>query len=81
MIRASTQGIALHHIQPGKPRQTAYVECCNRTVRHEWLDLYILETIGEAQEIATDRLWTCNNERPNMRIGGITPAHKLKMPA
>ena len=38
-----------------------------------------LETIDEAQEIATDWLWTYNNERPDMGIGGITPAQKLKM--
>ncbi|TJZ78213.1 transposase, partial [Paracoccus hibiscisoli] len=28
-----------------------------------------------------DWLWTYNNERPNMGIGGITPAQKLKMAA
>ncbi len=80
-IWAAKQGIALTHIQPGKPQQNAYVERYNRTVRHEWLDLYIFETIAEAQSIATDWLWTYNNERPNMGIGGITPAQKLKMAA
>ncbi len=80
-IWAAKQGIALTHIQPGKPQQNAYVERYNRTVRHEWLDLYIFETIAEAQEIATEWLWTYNNERPNMGIGGITPAQKLKMAA
>ncbi|MDH2329100.1 IS3 family transposase [Cereibacter sp. SYSU M97828] len=80
-IWAAKQGIALTHIQPGKPQQNAYVERYNRTVRHEWLDLYIFETIAEAQEIATDWLWTYNNERPNMGIGGITPAQKLEMAA
>lgn len=34
-----------------------------------------------AEKIATDWLWTYNNERPNMGIGGITPAQKLKMAA
>lgn len=78
---AETQGIALNHIQPGKPQQNAYVERFNRTVRHEWLDQYIIESIEEAQEFATQWLWTYNNERPNMVIGGITPAQKLKMTA
>lgn len=78
---AAKQAIALIHIQPGKPQQNAYVERYNRTVRHEWLDLYIFETIAEAQRIATDWLWTYNNERPNMGIGGITPAQKLKIAA
>ena len=31
----------------GKPHQNAYVERYNRTVRHEWLDLPIFETIDE----------------------------------
>ena len=78
---AETRGIALSHIQPGKSQQNAYVERYNRTVRHEWLDQYIIESIEEAQEFATQWLWTYNNERPNMGIGGMTPAQKLKMAA
>jgi putative transposase len=34
-------------------------------------------TIEHAQEETTKWLWTYNNERPNMAIGGITPAMKL----
>jgi putative transposase len=45
------------------------------------LDLYIFETIEEVQQIATEWLWTYNNERPNMGIGGLTPAMKLNMAA
>lgn len=71
---AENKGIALAHIQPGKPQQNAYVERYNRTVRHEWLDLYIFESIGEVQQIATEWLWSYNNERPNMGNGGMTPA-------
>ncbi len=61
-----------------KPQQNAYVERYNRTVRQEWLGQYIFETIEEAQDHATHWLWTYNNERPNMAIGGITHAMKLK---
>jgi putative transposase len=57
------------------------VERYNRTVRHEWLDLYIFEAIEEVQQIATEWLWTYNNERPKMGIGGVTPAQKLTMVA
>ena len=39
------------------------------------------ETIEEAQDQATQWLWTYNNERPNTGIGGITPAMKLKTTA
>ncbi len=37
--------------------------------------------VSEAQHFATQWLWTYNNDRPNMGIGGITPAQKLKMAA
>ena len=78
---AEKHGVAILHIQPGQPQQNAYIERYNRTVRHEWLDQYIIETIEEAQDHATQWLWTYNNDRPNMGIGGITPAQKLKMAA
>ncbi len=74
---AEKRGIALDYIQPGKPQQNAYVERYNRTVRHEWLEMHEFNTIQEAQNTATSWLWTYNNERPNMAIGGITPAMKL----
>jgi len=48
---------------------------------HKWLDQNIFKTIGKAQEQATKWLWTYNNDRPNMAIGRITPAMKLRMAA
>jgi len=78
---AAKQGVTIQNIQPGQPQQNAYIERYNRTVRHEWLDQYIIESIEEAQDHATQWLWTYYNERPNMGIGGITPAQKLKMAA
>lgn len=74
---AEARDIELVDIQPGKPQQNAYVERYNRTVRHEWLDMHEFDTIEDAQYTATTWLWTYNNERPNMAIGGITPAMKL----
>ena len=73
------RGITLQFIQPGNPQQNAYVERYNRTVRYDWLNQYIFETIEQVQEAATEWLWTYNNERPNMAIGGITPIQKLAM--
>ena len=54
---AEKQGVTIQHIQPGQPQQIAYVERYNRTVRHEWLDQYIIESIEEAQDHATLWLW------------------------
>ncbi|EEW24298.1 integrase core domain-containing protein [Rhodobacter ferrooxidans] len=78
---AEKHGVILLHIQSGQPQQNAYIERHNSTVRHEWLDQYIIETIKEDQDQATQWLWTYNNDRPKMGIGGITPARKLKMAA
>jgi putative transposase len=81
MTWAEKHGVRLEHIQPGKPQQNAYIERYNRTVRGECLSQYIFETIEEAQNQATQWLWTYNNKRPNKGIGGITPAMKLKTAA
>ena len=78
---AEKRNIAIRHIQPGKPQQNAYIERYNRTVRYDWLNQYIFESLEEIQGFATAWLWTYNNERPNMGIGGITPAMKRKLAA
>lgn len=74
---AIKRGIRLLFIQPGKPQQNAYVERFNRTVRHEWLDEHLFESIEHAQQTATEWLWRYNAERPNMALGGFTPYQKL----
>ncbi|SMF21189.1 integrase core domain-containing protein, partial [Desulfovibrio gilichinskyi] len=78
---AEKHAICLDYIQPGNPQQNAYVERFNRTVRYDWLAQCLFESINEVQEHATKWLWTYNNERPNMGIGGITPMQKLRMAA
>ena len=70
-----------HPSIPGNPQQNAYIERYNRTVRYDWLNQYLFETIGEVQEFAAKWLWTYNNIRPNMGLGGITPAQKLAIAA
>ena len=46
---------------------------------HDRFDFF--RQLGEAQDQATQWLWTYNNDRPNMGIGGITPAMKLRTAA
>ena len=81
MIWAERQGIALNHIQPGKPQQNAYVERFNRTVRYEWLSQYYWSSIEEVQDFATQWMWSYNHDRPNMALGGFTPKQHLAMAA
>ena len=75
---ANDHQITLMYIQPGKPTQNAYIERFNRTVRHEWLDLHLFESIEHAQHLATEWLWKYNNERPNSAIGGVPPRQLLQ---
>ena len=72
---ANRHQITLMYIQPGKPTQNAYIERFNRTARHEWLDLHDFESVKHAQQLATEWLWTYNNERPNTAIGGVPPRY------
>ena len=80
-VWAEKRGIALNYIRPGHPQQNTYVERYNRTVRYDWLNLYLFDSISTVQDFATRWLWTYNNERPNMAIGGITPRQKLALAA
>jgi len=80
-VWAENNDIILDFIQPGNPQQNAYVERYNRTVRYDWLAQFIFKSIEQVQEHATRWLWTYNNERPNMAIGGITPMQKLALAA
>jgi hypothetical protein len=49
------------------------------TVRYAWLATTLFDTIEQVQDKAMRWLWTYNHERPNMALGGITPAMKLAM--
>jgi putative transposase len=42
---------------------------------------FIFESISSFQDFATRWLWTYNNERSNMALGGITPQQKLELAA
>lgn len=78
---AERQSIALIYIQPSGPQQNAYIERYNRTVRYAWVACNLFSDIEQVQVTATRWFWTCNNERPNMALGGITPMHKLALAA
>jgi putative transposase len=73
---AAKNKITLLFIQPGNPQQNAYIERYNRTVRYDWLHQNLFDSIAEVQEQATKWLWSYNNTRPNMGIGGIPPKFK-----
>ena len=80
MIRKPTHPgeiIKIEYMETLRLTLTALAGRYNRTVRYDWLNQYLFESLEEIQEFATAWLWTYNNERPNMGIGDITQAMKL----
>ena len=75
---ANKNRITMLYIQPGKPTQNAYIERFNRTARHKRLDMHLFHSVAHAQLLATQWLWSYNNERPNTAIGGVPPRWLLK---
>jgi len=71
----------MRYLKLGKSQQNVFVERYNRTIRYDWLTRYLFESTAEVQDFATRWLWTYNNERPNMALGGITPKQKVAMAA
>ena len=70
-----------HRLPYTLPMKTTLIGYARCFTDKQDLDQHIIENIEEAQDFATQWLWTYNNDRPNMGIGGITPAQKLKMAA
>ena len=65
--------VALHHIQPGKPTQNAYIERFNRTFRAEVLDAHLFHSLSEVRDHVHHWMLTYNEERPHTTLGHLPP--------
>ena len=77
---AERNDVMLHHIQPGKPTQNAYIERFNRTFRNEVLDAYMFDDLDEVRDHAWEWMIDYNEERPHDALGKIPPTiYRKKM--
>jgi putative transposase len=73
-------GAVLHHIQPGKPNQNAFIERFNRTYRTEVLNAWVFTWLPEVREITGGWLELYNTERPHRSLGRVPPRTYLPRP-
>ncbi|MCP5543116.1 MAG: transposase family protein [Akkermansiaceae bacterium] len=66
-------GVLLHHIQPGKPTQNAYIERFNRTFRNEVLDAHLFDSLTQVREMVHEWMISYNEERPHDALGNLPP--------
>lgn len=66
-------GVELKFIQPGKPVQNAFIESFNGRFRSECLNQHWFENLEEARRIIEEWRVEYNTERPNSRLGYLTP--------
>ena len=70
----AVMGIELRHLQPGKPKQNAFIERFKRSYRTEVLKGWLFAPLGEVREITHQWIITYNEERPHHAFGNLPPA-------
>lgn len=70
---ASSRGVRLHFIEPGKPSQNAFVESFNGKFRDECLNEHWFTTLPAARAIIEAWRLDYNGVRPHSALGYLTP--------
>ncbi len=63
----------LAHIQPGKPAQNAFVERFNGSIRNEFLNQYLFDSLNQVRSMADYWIEQYNYERPHEGLKNLTP--------
>jgi putative transposase len=71
------KGIKLKFIQPGCPTQNSRVERFNGTMRREFFNAYIFDTLAEVKLMAREWVDDYNNHRPHKFLGKLSPIEYL----
>ena len=70
---AQSAHVHLHHIQPGKPTQNAFIESFNGTFRDDCLNQHWFSSLAEARLLIEHWRKEYNHLRPHSSIGRIPP--------
>jgi len=68
------EGIELAYIQKGKPQQNGFAERFNGSMRREFLDAYLFESLSQVREMAWHWRLDYNDERPHESLGNLPPS-------
>ena len=71
---ASTQGIRLAFIRPGRPVENCFIESFNGKLRDECLNQHHFASLAEAQQRIEAWRQEYHTERPHRGLGQRTPA-------
>ena len=71
---AHERGLILRLIEPGKPKQHAYIESFKGRFRDECLNEHWFTSLAHARAVIEEWRREYNEERPKKGLGGLTPA-------
>lgn len=66
---------------PRSPTTTGKVERWHKTLRREFLDGKVFDSIADAQAQLDAWVWHYNHERPHQSLGGVAPIERFKLAA
>jgi putative transposase len=71
---AGKNGIEWHYIDPGKPQQNGFIESFNGSLRDEFLNEELFDSLADARRKLAIWRYDYNHVRPHSSLGNRTPA-------
>lgn len=71
---ANDNNVDWHYIDPGKPQQNAFIESFNGSLRDEFLNEEMFDSLEDARRKLALWRYDYNNVRPHSSLGNQTPA-------
>ena len=69
--------IELKFIQPGSPTQNSRMEQLNGSMRREFFDAYLFDTLAEVKMMTEEWVYDYNNHRPHSTLDQLSPIEYL----